>query len=67
MILLLVSPRTQFSLPANCIFRKRRFEAPFGPQTWNCPHFKVQANYEVGLIPLNSTQNFKEKMFHQLL
>ena len=47
--------------------RKWRFEAPFGPQTWNCPHFKVQANYEVGLIPLNSTQNFKEKMFHQLL
>ena len=50
-----------------CFIYKRRFEAPFGPQTWNCPNFEVQANYEEGLIPLNSTQNFKEKTFHQLL
>ena len=49
------------------VFRKRHFKLQFGPQTKKCSHFEVQANYEKGLIPLNSMQNFKEKTFHQLL
>ena len=48
-------------------FHKWRFEAPFWPQNWNCSYSEVQANYEKRLISLNSTQNFIEETFHQLL
>ena len=48
-------------------FRKPHFKALFWPQTWNCSHSEVQAFYEKGLMSPNSTQNFKEKTFHQLL
>ena len=48
-------------------FVYRQFATPFGPQIWPHPHLKVQANYETGLISLNSPLKIEEKMFHQLL